>query len=157
MEFLKGFLAPEILWFLIGLFLILAEFIIPGLLIIFFGVGALIAALYSWIFNPGINTQLIVFIASSVFLLAILRKKMKSIFFGKEDQRQQAGEDLEELIGQKAVAITDIVGEKNGKVEFHGTNWTAESDENISAGSIVEIIGKNSITLKVKTFKKQGE
>jgi membrane protein implicated in regulation of membrane protease activity len=35
-------------------------------------------------------------------------------------------------------------------VEFHGTDWAAEADEEIPEGTMVEIIGKENITLKVK-------
>jgi len=37
-------------------------------------------------------------------------------------------------------------------VEFHGTNWLAEADEEIAVETVVEIVGKENITLKVKTL-----
>ena len=33
MDWLKGFLEPELIWFLIGLLLLLAEFAVPGLVV----------------------------------------------------------------------------------------------------------------------------
>jgi membrane protein implicated in regulation of membrane protease activity len=36
---------PAMVWFLIGLILIVSEFAVPGLVIIFFGLGAWVAAL----------------------------------------------------------------------------------------------------------------
>ncbi len=39
------------------------------------------------------------------------------------------------------------------EIEFHGTNWDAEADVDIAVGEMVEIVGKDSITLKVKSLK----
>ena len=37
------------------------------------------------------------------------------------------------------------------KVAF-GTNWLAQADEEIAEGTMVQIIGKDNITLKVKSL-----
>ncbi|MCP4148860.1 MAG: hypothetical protein GY757_14030, partial [bacterium] len=47
---------PEAIWAILGVVLVFIEFIIPGLVIVFFGVGALITALTTWIgITPGFN------------------------------------------------------------------------------------------------------
>jgi len=66
--------------------------------------------------------------------------------------KQDLKEDLEEFIGQKAVVKEKITPKAGGKVEFHGTNWLAEADEEIAVETVVEIVGKENITLKVKTL-----
>jgi membrane protein implicated in regulation of membrane protease activity len=45
-----------------------------------------------------------------------------------------------------------IIPKSGGKVEFHGTNWLAEADEEIAEGATVQITGKDNITLKVKSL-----
>ncbi len=150
MDTIKDFLRPEIIWFLIGLALLIMEFALPGLIIAFFGVGAWIVALVCLITDIGINTQLIIFIISSVLSLICLRKWLKGIFLGHAVSKQNPAENLEEFIGQKAVVKEKITPKAGGKVELHGTNWVAESDEEIAEGAMVEIIGKDNITLKVK-------
>jgi membrane protein implicated in regulation of membrane protease activity len=150
MDTLKDFLKPEIIWFLIGLALLIMEFVLPGLIIAFFGIGAWIVALVCLITNIGINTQLIIFIVSSVLSLLCLRKWLKGVFLGHTVSKQNLKENLEEFIGQKAVVKENITPKSGGKVEFHGTNWAAEADEEIAKGTVVEIIGKDNITLKVK-------
>ncbi|MFB0553611.1 MAG: NfeD family protein [Phycisphaerae bacterium] len=152
MDTIKDFLRPEIIWFLIGLVLLIMEFVLPGLIIAFFGVGAWIVALVCLITDIGINTQLIIFIVASVLSLLFLRKWLKGIFIGHSVSKQDLKEDLEEFIGQKAVVKEKITPKAGGKVEFHGTNWLAEADEEIAVETIVEIVGKENITLKVKTF-----
>ncbi|MFZ2146717.1 MAG: NfeD family protein [Sedimentisphaerales bacterium] len=152
MDTIKDFLRPEVIWFLIGLVLLIMEFALPGLIISFFGVGAWIVALVCLITDIGINTQLIIFILSSVLSLLCLRKWLKGVFLGHTVFKQNLKENLEEFIGQKAVVKEKITPKAGGKVEFHGTNWVAEADEEIAEGAVVEIIDKDNITLKVKSL-----
>ena len=152
MDTIKDFLRPEIIWFLIGLALLIMEFVLPGLIIAFFGVGAWIVALVCLITEIGINTQLIIFIVCSVLSLLCLRKWLKGVFLGHTVSKQNLKENLEEFIGQKAVVKEKIMPKVGGKVEFHGTDWVAEADEEIAVETVVEIIGKENITLKVKTL-----
>jgi membrane protein implicated in regulation of membrane protease activity len=152
MDTIKDFLRPEIIWFLIGLALLIMEFVLPGLIIAFFGVGAWIVALVCLITDIGINTQLIIFILSSVLSLMCLRKWLKGIFLGHTASKQDLKQNLEEFIGQRAVVKEKIKPKAGGKVEFHGTNWAARADEEIAEGTIVEVVGKDNITLKVKTI-----
>ncbi len=153
MDWIKEFLRPELIWFLVGLVLLIMEFILPGLIIAFFGVGAWIVAiicLLSDYVNGSINTQLIIFIVSSVLSLLILRKWVKGVFLGHSGAKQDLTEDLKEFVGERAVVVEAITPKAGGKVEFHGTNWEARADGDIAAGAVVEIIGKDNITLKVK-------
>jgi membrane protein implicated in regulation of membrane protease activity len=151
METLQDYLKPELIWFLVGLLLLLAEFAIPGLVIFFFGVGAWVVALWCAITDISINTQLIVFIVSSVLSLVLLRKWLKGIFLGHSSAHQELTEDLAEFVGERVAVKAAITPQQPGKVELHGTDWTAVAEETIPAGTQVEIIGKENLTLRVKT------
>jgi membrane protein implicated in regulation of membrane protease activity len=64
---------------------------------------------------------------------------------------------IEDIRGKKATVTVDIVpGEISGKVEFRGTSWKADSDVEIKSGTVVEIIDKENITLKVKPVHNQN-
>ena len=154
MDAIKDFLRPELIWFLVGLVLLVLEFILPGLIIGFFGAGAWIVAivcLFSAYVAGSINTQLIIFIIASVLSLLLLRKWLKGMFIGHTKSKQDLTEDMKEFIGERAVVKEKITPKAGGKVELHGTNWVAEADEEIAAGTVVEIIAKENLTLKVKT------
>jgi len=142
------FAKPEILWFVIGLILAMLEFIIPGLIVLFFGVGAWVTAIAYLLFAPDINGQILIFIISSLLSLFLLRKSLKKMFFKEDPNRQDTLED--EFIGQTAVAETAIHADQPGKVTFKGTLWSAVSDEPIKKGQRIKIIGKESITLRVQ-------
>lgn len=152
MDTLKDFLKPELIWFLIGLLLLLLEFILPGLIVAFFGVGAWVVALVCLFIDIPLNAQLLIFIVSSVLSLLLLRKWLKGIFMGHVVSKQDVKENLEEFVGQRAVVKERIVPNGRGKVEFRGTDWQAEADEEIAEGTAVKIIGKENITLKVKAL-----
>ena len=72
MDTLRDFLRPEIIWFLVGLVLLVMEFALPGLIIGFFGIGAWIVAAVCLITEIGLNAQLAIFIVSSVLSLLLL-------------------------------------------------------------------------------------
>ena len=153
LDAIKDFLKPELIWFMVGLVLLVFEFIMPGLIIGFFGVGAWIVAiicLLSAYVNGSINAQLIIFIIASVLSLLLLRKWLKGIFIGHVKSKQDMTEDLNEFIGERVVVKKTITPKAGGKVELHGTNWEAEADEEIVEGTVVEIIAKDNLTLKVK-------
>jgi membrane protein implicated in regulation of membrane protease activity len=57
---------------------------------------------------------------------------------------------MDEFVGQRAIVKEKILPKLGGKVEFHGTNWEARADQEIAEGTVVEIIGKDNITFKVK-------
>jgi inner membrane protein len=144
------FMRPELIWFVVGLVLLAAEFIIPGLIIAFFAVGAWIVAGVCLVTPISLDTQLVLFIVSSVIALAGARRWVKGMFSGFATQRQDGRVDLNDYIGQHAVVTGAITPKLAGRVEFHGTHWTAQADEEIAEGMVVEITGKSSATLKVK-------
>ncbi|TFG45490.1 MAG: NfeD family protein [Candidatus Brocadiia bacterium] len=152
MDALKDYLKPEIIWFIIGIVLLLLEFGLPGLIVFFFGLGACITAAVCLFKEISINAQLIIFILTSVLSLALLRKWFKSIFIGHTSSKQELSEDLADLVGQKAVVIEKIMPKLPGKVELHGTNWQAQAEDKIEAGTIVVVTGKEGLTLNVKTL-----
>lgn len=155
--FSEGFSA--LIWFIAGVVFFLLELAIPGFVIFFFGIGAWVVGIAALFGLENLTIQLIIFLAVSILSLIFFRKKVHGIFKGKaktfdSKDDDKLGEFIEDVIGKKAKVIVDIIpGDINGKVEFRGTQWEAEADEEIKAGAVVEIIGRDSITLKVKAVK----
>lgn len=145
------FSRPELIWFIIGLVLFLLELVLPGFVIFFFGVGAWITALLCLIANPGINLQVVVFAVSSVLSLLALRKMIQKKFFYSNNDLSERVED--EFTGKEAVAVTDMAPAKQGKVDFKGTTWQAESESAIRSGQVVIIKKKENFKLIVEPKK----
>jgi membrane protein implicated in regulation of membrane protease activity len=143
------FSRPELFWFVIGLVLFLAELVIPGFFIFFFGLGAWVTALVCLLGNPEsiTNVQIIIFAVTSVLTLVALRRIIQKKFFNKGT----LSDDVEdEFTGKEAIATSDFGGNRNGKVEFKGTTWSAESVSEIKEGQRVLIIKKDSFKLIVE-------
>lgn len=139
---------PELIWFIIGLVLFLLELVLPGFVIFFFGVGAWITALLCLIAEPGINLQAIVFAVTSVLSLILLRRMIQKKFFYSREELSKEVED--EFTGKEAIALTELTPGKDGKVEFKGTTWKAESESEISKGQTVIIKNKENFKLFVE-------
>ncbi len=144
----------ELYWFLLGLSLMLSELAIPGFVIIFFGIGAWITALCIFLgIAPAFNIQLLIFLISSILSLILFRKQGKKYFRGKVSGLVRDVSELDNVKGERAMVVEDIHPRSlAGKVEFHGTNWNATADDEIKKGTPVVILGREDLTLKVKTI-----
>jgi membrane protein implicated in regulation of membrane protease activity len=147
METIQSWLKPEVIWFILGLILILLEFQIPGVITVFFGVGAWITAIICLFLPIGLAFQLLIFLIVSILSLMFLRRWLKGYF---DNKSQDTGSLTNEFIGERAVVKEMITPIQIGKVEFHGTIWEAEAYEEIQPETVVEIIDKKSIVLIVK-------
>jgi membrane protein implicated in regulation of membrane protease activity len=147
MDTLQSWFKPEVIWFLLGLILILLEFQIPGVITVFFGIGAWVTAFICLFLPIGPAFQLFIFLVVSILSLVLLRKWLKGYF---DNKSSDTGTLLNEFIGERAVVTEMITPTKRGKVEFHGSNWEAEAYEEIQLGTVVEIIDKKNITLIVR-------
>jgi membrane protein implicated in regulation of membrane protease activity len=151
MTMIEFFKNPAVLWFLIGLFFALIELFVPGLILIFFGIGAWLTALMCFLLPIGTGVQIMVFISTSVITLVLFRKWFNNLLF--KTKAKESISDDDELTGKTGVAETDFQPNTPGKVSLNGSLWKAESDVPISAGERVEIIAKKNITLIIKPIK----
>ncbi len=141
---------PEILWFLAGLLMILVEFAMPGLVIMFFGLGALVTSVVCMIFEISFNIQLIIFMVASIAMLLVLRNSLKKIFIGQSVK--EGGElpaSTSEFVGSE-VTVVERIEKHAGKVELNGTQWSARSSREIEVGEVVKVTGQQNLTLYVE-------
>lgn len=145
---------PRLIWFVLGLVLIIAEFMIPGVVIIFFGVAAWVLSLLCFIMPLSLNAQLLIFLVTAVSSLLLFRKVLKQKLLKGKMSGEVSSALEDEFIGQKAEVIKDINPPHEGKISLKGASWTAISEESIAVGEYIEIIGKESIKLIVKKIDK---
>jgi membrane-bound serine protease (ClpP class) len=148
----KSIFNPTLLWFLAGLALIFLEFAVPGVILVFFGVGAWVAAVTT---HFGLTTsfqfQLLVFAGTSILLLVVLRKWIKGKFYGHVGDVQDQTKNIDEFTGQSVVVLQDAIPNKmDGAVEFKGARWRAVSDEHIKKNEMAIITGVDGIILNVR-------
>ncbi len=128
-----------IIWFTLGIVLILLELVTPTFISMFFGFGALGASFIAYVY-PGIQQELIAFIAVTAISLVVLRTKMKNIFQGF----QKGGHDQSTMVkfaylGKEAVVSKDISPQREGEVSVGGSYWRATADVFIPKDMVVII------------------
>ena len=143
-------LHTAVIWFVIGFILFILEFIVPGLILFFFAVGAWTVAFLSVFVEMPLTAQLLIFVVTSVLTIFVLRKWLQKRLYGNQVSTQIL-ED--EFLGKIGLAETPISPGIDGKIDFKGTSWQAKSADIIAAGESVEIIGNESIVLIVKSIK----
>ncbi len=146
---MESFYNAAVIWFIVGFAFFLLEFAIPGLILFFFAVGAWVVAILSFFTDLSINSQLLIFLATSIVTVVFFRKWVKKIIWVKK----YSSEIEDEFIGKTGKAETYIGLGQNGKVDFKGTSWDARSEDSIEKGEPVTIIGNESILLIVKSTK----
>jgi membrane protein implicated in regulation of membrane protease activity len=138
--------SPVVVWAIVGIVLIIIELMTLTFVFAFFGAGALIVSLTTWVgITPGLNAQLAVFSVSSLFMTFVFRKTAKRLFFGSHDIPP-------DYKGEKVKVVKAILVGGEGTISYRGSDWIAFSDsaETISEGSTVEIVSLNGIRAKVK-------
>lgn len=143
------FNTPEVIWFLLGLLFFALEFAVPGLILLFFGIGAWATSIVCLAMPIETSTQLWIFILTSVITLAALRKYL----LNRSNKKNHLADDNYEFINQSAIAETHIIAGKTGLVTFKGASWQAIASEEVTQGDKVIITGKESIVLLVKPSK----
>ena len=148
----KTIFNPTLLWFLLGLALVFLEFVVPGVILVFFGIGAWAAAVTTYFgLTAAFQSQLLIFAVASILLLVALRKWIKGKFYGHVGDVQDLTKNIDEFTGQSVVVLQDVIPNKmEGAVEFKGARWRAVSDEHIKNGEMAIITSVDGITLKVR-------
>ena len=134
-------------WLIAGVTLILAEFVVPGVFICFFGVGAILTGIAAWLIpEMSFTIELLIFSILSVVFLFTCRRFMPKSFRGviKVDHSDIENDDV---VGAEAVVTEAITPEAPGKVEFRGSQWTARADRALAVGERAKIRCRRTITL----------
>ena len=149
---MEDFFRPEIIWCCLGILMLMAEFMCPGFVILFFGIGALAVALICLFVPISINAQIIIFLIVSLITLFSLRKWVKNVFKGLTADKDKMQKNIDSYVGETAKVVEDIKTNSAGRIEFHGTMWNAISSTDIPKGTTVVIEEQNNLTFKVKPY-----
>ncbi len=140
----------SLIWLIAGVIFILSEFIIPGFVICFFGVSAIVTSIVCMLF-PALPFvwHILIFTILGVSLLLACRKLMPGIFRGNEKVAASEDIDSDSVAGNNCICTETISPNSPGKVEFRGSLWNAVSSDTIPAGSRCIIKSRTNLTLEV--------
>jgi membrane protein implicated in regulation of membrane protease activity len=130
-----------VLWVVLGVALIVAEIFTTGFVLLWFGVGALAAAL-AGLLGFGYPFQFLIFFAVSIGLTAASRTILASLF-SQSDQPDELKSGAASLPGQTGTVVTSSHGALHeGAVKVFGSTWTAypaEGEAPLEAGDRVVV------------------
>ena len=143
-------LSSMLIWFYSGAVLMLLEFLLPGLVVVFVGLGAMTVALglyYGWLSNP--TEQLLVFFGSTLVYVFTLRIAIIRMY--PSDTTKLDIDEDHATIGTVATVV-EAINEYSGRIMVGDSTWQARSAPGVyfSPGQQVEICGRDNITYSVK-------
>ncbi len=143
---------PWFVWAVIGIACIGMEMLMPGFVIFFFGLGALVTAACSLI--PGVNSliwlQVLIFVIFSIVSIVFLRRHFARIFAGSVfDSTRESIDDSD--TGEIAEVTESIGFSGSGRIRYRGTTWNARSEgAEIPAGKQVRIVSRKGMVYMVE-------
>ncbi|MFV0316568.1 MAG: NfeD family protein [Microthrixaceae bacterium] len=125
-----------IVFLVLGLALSAAEIVAPGMVLLPFGLGAVLASLTGFVGAPPL-VQLIVFVVTSTGFFLALRPIAKRLNASNEDE----GIGARRLVGARALVLEDIPVNDSGMVRIDREQWRAESldESHLPAGTPVVV------------------
>ena len=142
-----------IFWFVLGLVLLVIEVMTPGVIALFFGLGAWVVLLVAAAADVPAWGQWTIFCVSSVVFLAVLRKHVIRWFAGfKTSKKNSLSEPMVagRYIGQEVDVLEDIVPGRPGAVEFNGTRWQAKAKAGLLKGDRARIVGLEELAFWIE-------
>lgn len=137
-------------WAVAGIVLILLELAVPAFVLVWFGLGAVLVALAVALLPAmGVTTQLAVWLAASLLLVALWFKVFKPGF-----HKTRVGTATADIVGEVGLLAKPVAPFEKGEVRFQkpllGSEvWPCIADEAIAAGERVRIVAVEGSLLKV--------
>jgi membrane protein implicated in regulation of membrane protease activity len=129
-----------IFWLILGAILVVAEVFTSGFVLLWFGIGALAAALAGLIGLDSLAIQFLIFAGVSISLTAASRTIFIN-YFSKERTGQSLRTGVDALPGKIGTVVSSSKGALNeGAVKVFGSTWTAypaAGEEPLEAGERV--------------------
>lgn len=141
-----------IVWLIAGLVLMLMEFVIPGFVIFFFGLGGIVTGVAVWLFpsiEGSIVAQGLCFAVASVATLVLGRRCFRNLLGGKTVVTHADADD-DGFVGTPVVVTEAIRPPLAGRVMLNGVEWSATADRAIAKGEMAIVAARDNITLRVR-------
>jgi inner membrane protein len=126
------------IWIIVGVMLMGLEIVIPGVFLIWIGMGAVVAGL-ALTLAPDLPLpwQILVFAVSMIASLSLgFFVQRRS---GTTDRAQHLNRELDSMVGERYVAVTDFrLG--RGRIRVGDTTYGALGAEDIREGMPVEVV-----------------
>ena len=137
-------------WWTLGIVLLIAEVLVPGIFLMWFGLAALVTGVADFVI-PGMSwqAQALVFAVVSVALVAGVRPLLGNAL-DRESDRPNLNRRLHSLVGQTTTLMKPIVN-GHGEVRIGDTIWRVTGPD-LSEGTRVRVVAvdEQSMALTVE-------
>ncbi len=130
------------IWLILGALFIVAEIFTSGFVLLWFGVGAIVAAMLALTGLFGLPLQIVVFLAVSIALTIASRTIFEKVFMRSSPGRElKTG--MDSLPGQLGLVVSSSLGpSREGAVRVFGSTWRAfpaEGEDPLTEGEQVRV------------------
>ena len=132
-------------WIVGGIVLALLEIIVPGLVLVFLGVGALAVAGLIWLgfvggWIPALTTWFVVSLALLLGVRGLFQRMMRG------DEAWRSTDEDNDAYGQVVEVAETINRGEQGRIRFRGTTWPATCYEHtLEAGSRATLVYRENV------------
>jgi membrane protein implicated in regulation of membrane protease activity len=144
-----------LLWVVFGVFFIIAEIFTLGFVLLWFGVGAIIAA-FAASLGVGVIGQFFIFAAVSTLLTVMSRTIFDDVFKFNKEGIKTGMDTLPGQIGTVKKASKGVL--KQAVVNVYGSDWTAfpiDDYTNFEEGEKVEVVKIEGSSIYVRKANKE--
>ena len=137
-------------WMVLGLVLLIAEIVIPGVFFLWVGIAAIVTGAAVIVLAmtglpyPSWQVQVLAFLALSFVTVMIGRK----VSTGKAGATDALPGRLAGMVGTVATLAEPIVDGK-GRVKIGDTQWQAVAEEDLPSGTRVRVVSAESTSLRL--------
>ena len=134
-------------WLVAAMLLIAAETLLPEIFLLWLGIAAAAVFFIVWAF-PGTPPlwQAVAFVVLSVVSIGVYIRFVRGRLVASD--QPMLNKRGEQLVG-KVLPLHEPIVNGHGRVKLGDALWTVEGPE-LSAGTLVRIVGAQSMTLKVE-------
>jgi inner membrane protein len=139
-------LTPAV-WIIAGLVLTVLEMIVPGMVIIWFGIAGVVTGILAF-FVPNQFVQFSVFVILSGLMVVFSQRIARRITHAEPELV-----GANRWVGTTGRVIADIRPPEFGRVKVHGEEWRATATCEIPAGATVRVVAVDGTHLLVESAK----
>src|SRR5262249_54121675 len=130
-----------IIWLILAALFLAGEVLTTGFFLLWFGLGAIVAALLALLGINGLAFQIVAFLTVSILLVIASRTIFDRFFLSRTSRHLKTG--VEKMIGEVGTVVEPSKGERSeAAVKVFGSVWTAfpcEGEEPLAAGETVKV------------------
>ena len=129
-----------------------AEIFVPGAVVIFLGLAALVVGLGRWVgLIHGWMASFTVWFILSLLIIIILQRLAKKLIPGEENAYPLLDEDIDAFGSIALVSKKIVPGTSKGRIRIRDSTWPATTvDEIIPKGKKVKLIYRENLTWMVE-------